>query len=300
MYSKEERIMPKNLEKCRAFVTIAEVKSFGESAKIMGISQPGISRMISDLEDEWGFKLFDRDRNGVSLTHEGEYILPAAKKLCKDADLLDDKIKSINTVETGHISIGVFSSVSTHWIPNIIKKFSDDHPDVKYELLIGNYSELREWVDEGRVDFAFMSSVATGDAVTTTVQDDELVAVIPTNNPYANEEVFPTRALAEFPFMLLKVDEDTAIDTYLRENGIQPDIRFQTWDDYTIMSMIEKGLCISILPSLILKRTPYRVCVKHLEKPAFRTICVGVGRGRELSVAAQEFLGYLKYRDEGL
>ncbi len=288
--------MGNSLQRCRAFVTIAELRNFGDSAKAMGVSQPGISRMISDLEAEWGFKLFDRNRNGVSLTNEGAHVLSAARRLCADDDALNEKVKSIHNVEAGHITVGVFTSVSTHWIPNIIKKFSEDHPDIKYDIFLGNYTELREWVSEGRVDFAFMSASAAGDAEVIPIEEDELMAVIPTDNPYAEHDVFPIEALGEFPFMLLKADEDTNIDRLLRREGVDPDVRLQTWDDYSIMSMVDKGLGISVLPAINLKKIPYNICIKHLERPAFRTICIGKKRGKELSVAAKEFLNYLKYR----
>ena len=287
-----------DLRRYRAFVEISDLQSFSEAAKIIGVSQSSISRMISDLEEGWGFRLFERDRNGVSLTKEGEEMLPIARKICSDASLLDEKVNSIHNVEKGHIVIGVFSSVATHWLPNIIRRFGEDHPDISYELLLGNYSELRDWVSEDRVDFAFTSASACGDADVIPIEDDELMAVIPKDNPYADSDVFPMKALTEFPFMLLRIDEDTNIDRMFRDENIEPDIRLRTWDDYSIMSMVENGLGIGILPSLILRRTPYDICVKRLEHPIYRRICIAKRRNRSLSMAAQEFLKYVKYRDD--
>ena len=262
----------------------------------MGISQSGISRMISDLEKEWGLRLFERGRNGVALTSEGAAILPCAKTLCSDSELLSETVDGIRNLESGHIVIGTFSSVATHWLPNMIRRFREDHPDISYELLLGDYSELAQWVAEDRVDFAFTSMDACGDADTEFIEDDELMAVVPGDNPYADCGRFPMKALEEFPFMLLEKGGRAEIGKIFEKEGLRPDVCFQTWDDYSVMSMVENGLGISILPSLILRRVPYRIRIMPLEHPYCRRICIAKRRGKTLSTASRKFLEYLRFR----
>lgn len=79
--------------------------------------------------------------------------------------------------------------------------------------------------------------------------------------------------------------------------GIVPKVRFTTLDDYAVMSMVEHGLGVSILPKLILRRIPYRVALRPLEQPVFRQIGLATRPGEELSPAAKRFLSYLPYRD---
>ena len=78
---------------------------------------------------------------------------------------------------------------------------------------------------------------------------------------------------------------------------LKPDIKFTTWDDYAIMSMVECGLGISVLPELILRRIPYDICVKPLSVPAYRKIGVVFKIQKTLSAAAKEFLKYLDFRN---
>ena len=71
---------------------------------------------------------------------------------------------------------------------------------------------------------------------------------------------------------------------------------FTTWDNYAIMSMVESGLGISILPQLILQRIPYRVITKELDVPAYRNIGLAMRSKKSTSLAVKKFLEYLLYR----
>lgn len=69
-----------------------------------------------------------------------------------------------------------------------------------------------------------------------------------------------------------------------------------TWDDYAIMSMVEKGLGISVLPQLILQRIPYRILTKELDVPAYRRVGLALRSKKTASLAVKRFLEYLQYR----
>ena len=73
-------------------------------------------------------------------------------------------------------------------------------------------------------------------------------------------------------------------------------MHFTTWDDYAIMSMVESGLGISILPELILKRIPYRVVARELEIPAYRNIGLAWKEKKGTSPMLKRFMEYLDYR----
>lgn len=79
--------------------------------------------------------------------------------------------------------------------------------------------------------------------------------------------------------------------------GVVPQVRFATLDDYAIMSMVEHGLGVSILPKLVLTRIPYRIALRPLEQSAFRQIGLAVRRGDPLSPATSHFMAYLAYRN---
>lgn len=78
--------------------------------------------------------------------------------------------------------------------------------------------------------------------------------------------------------------------------NLKPKVQVTTWDDYAIMSMVENGLGVSILPELILKRTPYQLIAKELDIPAYRKIGLALKSKKNASPALKRFLAYLDYR----
>lgn len=205
--------------------------------------------------------------------------------------------EALNYSQSGISRIGTFSSVATHWLPGIIQAFQKDYPDIDYELLLGDYSEIEEWIAEGRVDCGFLRLPTGREFETTVLAKDELMAVIPVEHPFAGEPAFPVEELEHAPFMLLEKGGKAEISAIFEKNQLTPDIKFTTWDDYAIMSMVEQGLGISILSSLILKRIPYRVAILPLSRPAYRTIGIAVKNRKTMSAATRKFLEYLKFRD---
>ena len=148
--------MDMNIQKYKAFVTTVSCGSFTKAAEILNYSQSGISRMIHDLEKEWKVILLKRSKLGVRLTSSGMKLLPYAENVCKEYEKLQTEVDELQGLKSGLIRIGTFSSVATHWLPNIIREFQKDYPEIDYEMLLGDYTEIEEWILEGRVDCGFL------------------------------------------------------------------------------------------------------------------------------------------------
>lgn len=281
--------------KYMAFIEAAEQKSFTKAAKKLSYSQSGISRMIADLEKQWGVSLLERSRSGVFLTSNGLRLLPYAKKLCSDFDLLKSELDELRGVQTGLIRIGTFSSVATHRLPKIIKAFQADYPKIEFELLLGDYSEIETRLREGRIDCGFLRTPTLPEFCVTELERDDFVAVLPLEHKLAKKESVSLSELCGEPFLL--IDKGEGNDEILKEfqkRGLFPQVRFTTWDDYAVMSMVESGLGISVLPRLILKRIPYKLEIRPLRESAYRTIAFAT-RGKKNSPAVvTRFENYLR------
>ena len=290
--------MDTNLQKYMAFIKTVECQSFTKAAELLNYSQSGISRMINDLEKEWNVSLLERSRAGVRLTSNGLTLLPYAKNVCNEYQKLQTQIEELNGLQSGLIRIGTFSSVATHWLPKIIKEFQKDYPHIDYELLLGDYTEIENWILEGRVDCGFLRLPTLAEFSTIHLAEDKLLVVLPENHELADYEVFPIKALCDYPFMLLEKGAKAEISEIFEQNGIVPKTHFTTWDDYAIMSMIESNLGISILPELILQRIPYRIVKKELDIPAFRKIGLAMRDDKNTPLAVKRFIDYLNYRND--
>ena len=97
--------------------------------------------------------------------------------------------------------------------------------------------------------------------------------------------------------MLLEHGGKTEVSDLLERAQVQPDIRFTTWEDFAIMAMVEKGMGVSILPELILRRIPYQIEIRSLQQPYYRPIGFAMKRAARLTPAMQKFVEYLPYRE---
>lgn len=289
--------MDSNLQKYQAFLTTVDCGSFTKAAEILGYAQSSVSKMIADLESEWKVVLLERSRAGVQLTSDGTAMLPYARELLNSYRKVQEQAASLSGVATGLIRIGTFSSVAAHWMPSIIQRFQSDYPGIRYELLLGDYGEIEQWIFEGRVDCGFLRLPTREEYETVSLGKDEYVAVLPVGHPLAQKDAINPNDLDGQPFMLLEHGGKTEVSELLEKHRVTPDVRFTTWDDYAILSMVESGLGIGVLPRLILRRIPYRVEIRSFSEPFFREIALAMKRGGTSSVAVQRFVQYLKYRD---
>lgn len=289
--------MNSNLLKYLAFVETVDKGSFTKAAESLNYAQSSISKMIADLEKEWGIFLLQRNKKGVCLTSSGEQLLPYARKILRDFEEMQQKVHAINGIQSGMVRIGTFSSVAINWLPNIFSKFQNDYPGIDYEMLLGDYDEVEKWIDEGRVDCGFLRLPSDNDFDVISLKQDEYKAVLPLNHPLAQKDFLDYKDLNEQPFLLLEHGGKTEVSELLETHNVHPNIRFTTWEDYAIMSMVEKGLGIGILPEMILKRIPYQIAIRPFQTPYFREIALAMKDRTKITPAVKKFTEYLKYRN---
>ena len=145
-----------------AFVKTVDTGSFTKAADSLNYAQSSISKMIADLEKEWGISLLQRNKKGVCLTSSGKQILPYVRKIVSDFEEIQQKVNEINGIQSGTVRIGTFSSVAINWLPDVFARFQKDYPGIDYEMLLGDYEEVGKWIDEGRVDCGFLRLPAGG------------------------------------------------------------------------------------------------------------------------------------------
>ncbi len=280
--------------KFMAFVKTVECGSFTKAAKFLNYSQSGVSRMIGDLEKEWNVALLERNRTGIKLTSDGIRLLPYVKSVCEEYTKLQMQVDDLNGLQSGLIRIGTISSIATHWLPNIIAEFQKKYPNIEFELLLGYYWDIEEWLAQGRVDCGFLRLPTSVSLQTKIIAEDKWLCVLPESHPLCENDKVSVAEICKYPFILLEKGEKADISEIFERCKVKPDIRFTTTDDYATMSMIEKGLGISIMPELILKRSPYRIVTKELDIPAFRKLGLAIRDSKTLSLAAKRFTDYLE------
>lgn len=291
-----EQKMDMNVSKYLAFVATVDYGSFTRASEVLNYSQSGISRMIGDLEREWSLSLLERGKQGVRLTSDGERLLPYARNLCAEYRRLEQQVDELRGVRSGVIRIGTISSIASHWLPNIIKAFQADYPGIDYELTIGSYAELEQWVRDGTVDCAFTNLAYAEGFEGIELEEDSFMAVVPAGHPLALMEVIPLESLCTEPFMLLENATSHDVSGLFAANGLSPRVHFTSWEDYAIMAMVESGLGVAMLPGLILRRIAYRVAIRPTDRTVTRSLGVILRDRRSAPAAVKKFLEYLDRR----
>ena len=232
------------------FCRVAELESFTKAASELGYSQSAVSQIIKSLEDDMGARLIIRGRGGFELTSEGEAYLPYFEAIRHAEEALERKKQEINEMQDATIYVASFTSVSREMLPELMKSFKAIHPGVDFVIKQGEYNSIINSIEQGEVDFGFISSHFDGGLESCHLYDDELVAVLPEDHPLAAKETVRMSDLTEDPFILFDEGKDynTVMEAF-RERGLEPKIEYEIYDDYSILGMVRRGFGISQIAS---------------------------------------------------
>ena len=107
-----------------------------------------------------------------------------------------------------------------HFVFGIWKEFQKKYPNIDYELLMGNYEEIENWILEGRVDCGFTRIPANEKLDIFPIEKDELRVIILEDHPLAAYEKIPVQELASYPFLLLEKDNNKVVSEIFEENAL--------------------------------------------------------------------------------
>lgn len=282
-----------------ALQKIIELGGFTKAADSLGYTQSSISQMIASLENELGIKLLTRSRHGVKLTIEGAELYPFIERSIYQYRSMQEKADEIKGIETGIIRVGTISSVTCHWMPQLINGFKEEYPNVQFLFHQGDYTLIPEWIASGQIDFGFVNPLAGTNLKTKTIKSGEMLAVLPKNHPLAKKKSIQLQEIAEEPYILLEEGHYSEPMAAFEAAGITPNIQYTIHDGYAIMLMVEAGLGVSILAELILRRTNYDIVCLPIDPPITRTLAVGYKDKDSLPIASKYFIDYLiEHKDE--
>ena len=180
--------MREQKDRYEIFLKVCETGSFSKAADALNYTQSGISQMMAGLEEELGVQLFARINRGVTLTDNGARLLPYIREMASQKARLRQAAFNINHKIEGKLRVGSISSVTTLWMPQVVRYFQENYPKVKVEILDGNYDEIRDWIVRGQVDCGFISSILADDLKFYHLLDDPRCAVFPANHPLAAQK----------------------------------------------------------------------------------------------------------------
>lgn len=266
---------------------VAEVKSFTKAADALALTQSAVSHAITNLESEFGFLLVNRNRSGITLTTEGETMLLAIRKVLQENEKVHQEAASLLGLAKGTIKIGIFKSVSTKWLPEIIRLMEKNYPEIQIQLKEGDYLEIEQWLLSGEIDCGFINITHSSQFHIISLKKDRLLCVVSDQSALYHQKTVSFEDLEKEPFIMPTYGGYHDIKQLFEEHGIQPDIRFELMDESAILSMITHHLGISILPEMLLDSIPQELRAIPFQVDSYRSI--GLATRYHLSPAAKKF-----------
>ena len=238
------------IRQLKAFLAIAETKTFTAGARQMNVTQAAISMQIRQLEDEVGLPLFTRTPRRVILTEAGEYLLERARKILREHDAAIAEIAEIAGAEYGRLRIGSSSSMfATEQLPGILEKLKAKFPNAEITVSSGTSQVLVERILHGEIDVAFVSlPVETSNVQTELLFSDEIVAIAHPSHPLAKEQVISAAQLAGEPLILGEKGGNTRrmIDDFFNAANVRPHVMMELSRQTAINRMVENQMGVGI------------------------------------------------------
>lgn len=274
---------------------IVETKSFSITAEQLGYTQSSVSHIVKRMEEHLGFQLFNRSRGDVSLTSEGQAFLPSIYELLHAEQKLEQNAAALLGLQKGKLRIGVFTSVSVHLLPEILKEFSKDYPNIQVELEFGDYDEIADALEHGTLDCGFLNVSSSSSLDIIELRHDPLLAVLPLGHPLGRKPSLRFADLVSEPFIMPCGGPKYELGKLISHCESPLNIRYNVPEDYSAIALIKAGLGCSVLPELILTDFKNDVAICKLSDPdAYRVISLGTPSLQKCSLAAKAFLQFVQ------
>ena len=257
----------------QVFKTVADIGSFHKAADLLGLTPSAISHAIASMESELGFSVLTRSKSGISLTNYGEQLLPYVNAVLNSDESLQQAISELNGLKKGKVKIGVFSSVCTNWLPDILDSFQEKYSEVSIEVFQGTYDEVFYWIKNGVVDLGFLSVSSAKDIPIEALYRDPLLCVVPKGmKRTGNEEYMTIEEMREYQFVTQREGTDADIQNFLKENSLNIQSNYHVVDDLSTIALVAKGFGICLMPELVMRDIPYEVDCYKVQPDACRII----------------------------
>lgn len=286
------------LNKYEIFLKTAEIGNITRTAEALHYTQAGISHAITALEKETGFPLFIRSSSGVSLTEDGRRLLGAVQGLVNEQNNLQQTINDINGITSGTLRIGTFSSVATHWMPEIIKEFQKKYPQITFDLRFGDYDEIADMILRGQIDCGFLTAPVREGLAFTPIYKDPMNVLLPQGHPLAARKSISLDEVKREPLIMQMKGSDNDMQNILQQNKKKYTVKYVVNDDFAVMAMVKSGFGITVLPEMVWSN--YKACdtleIRKMEPEEYRNIGIATLPAEETSVLAKVFLKFMRSR----
>lgn len=275
------------------FCRVVEQGSFTRAAEELGYSQSAVSQNVRALEQETGVTLLSRRKDGVQLTQDGQEFYPYIQSIFQAEQALERKRQETMGLQNSLIRIGTFTSVSRNLLPPMMKRFKEKYPDVRFVLRQGEYTSIPQWIRQGEIDFGFVNQDAVEGMKTRLLYEDHMLAVLPQGHRLEGKSSLTLQDISTEPLILLDEGEHSVLLDAFHSAGLTPNLAYEVYDDYSILSMVRQGLGISVLYEKVVAGFEQGLSLRPIQESPRRRVALSWVSWDTMPYAARRFAEFL-------
>lgn len=280
------------------FIAVAEELSFSRAAVRIGIAQPPLSQQIQKLEGLLGCALFDRRGRRVQLTDAGALLLGEARRLLADAAQITQRLRRAARGETGTLTIGFWPSTLFSPLPLAVRRFREQFPGVEVRMREAFPPTQFDAIRAGTLDIAIVREPEPADGIIERpLLAEPFVAAVPEDHRLARLRAIAPAQLRDEPFVLFPRESAPGVYSRLlglcRRAGFEPRVVQEVEAWHTIISLVEAGIGVSLIPSSFQGRRTGALVYLPLTGRKVVTMTMACARATGRTPVAEAFLDML-------
>lgn len=241
-----------DLKQLTALVTVSEVGSVTKAAQVLHIVQPAVTRQIRSLEEEFGVTLFERSRQGMKLTAEGEVLVERARRALQELDRARAELRPSPTSVRGIVTIGILESTLDLLAQPLADAVRSHYPDIELRILSAYYGHLQQWLDAGDVDLSLLYNLASTPSISVSpLVSEPLWAVAPASAGLNADRPIPWTRVWQEDLVLPVAGHGLRIliDQAIAQSGAAPHVTMQTNSMHVQKQLVVAGYGWTVLPA---------------------------------------------------
>lgn len=280
------------MSKYEIILDVYHTCSFSVTAEKFNYTQSAVSQIVRNYEKKIGLPLFKRTHNTIEPLPNTEHIISELQKICDAEQRIIDISDRLNNLESGFIRIGTVQSIAYHWLPDILKDFSVQYPNIQFEIYVYGFRELNALTESNQLDLCFTSEYAAPHLEFSPLGTDELLLVTPRGHKLSEKLSVPFSNIDEINYISTSDRLEYETGQLFKFYNIKPNVKYELNEDFAALKMVEAGFGITILSKLLLTDAPFDICVRPFTEHFTRTLGVGCPKTENLNPAATVFLTY--------
>ncbi|BFM49080.1 LysR family transcriptional regulator [Marinomonas sp. THO17] len=287
-----------NIKQIRAFLALSHTLNFVQAANQLHLSQPALSLSIKSLEEDLGGKLFIRTTRSMTLTPEGEALVPIAKQLLAHWENAEEEMKQRFALQRGKISIASMPVFAASLLPKAIRNYHQAYPKVKVAIHDVLSDKVEEMVRTNQVELGISFEPENLNKLSFhPLYEDEFIAILPPQHPLNQHTSLTWSELMENDFISLQRPSNVRnkIETELKKHQLELGVAFDAHQLNTVCRMVSEGMGVAVVPALCQKQAEEQGAICHtISHPAIKWRVGVICQPRSsLSVAASAMLNTL-------